>query len=84
MEWTPTWGAKLKFPEFQLRYVGRLQLGTGRPGAASPWMGFREGGQFGEVAVGLGDFLVAPTGSLVLQDAETITHQFYLVVPLRF
>ncbi len=83
MEWTPSWGAKLKFPEFQLRYVGRLQLGTGRPGAASPWIAGPRSGQMGDSLL-LGDFLVAPTGSLVLQDAEIITHQFYLVVPLRF
>lgn len=35
VEWTPTWGVSVKFPEFQVRYAGQLTTGTGRPGVAS-------------------------------------------------
>ena len=28
IEWTPSWGYTLNFPEFELRYLGRLKAGT--------------------------------------------------------
>jgi len=81
IEWTPSWGANLKFPEFQLHYVGRFRAGTGRPGAATDRVFDR---QLYIIPASSGDFLVAPTGSLVLQEAVVVTHQFFMVVPLRF
>jgi hypothetical protein len=83
IEWTPSWGANLVFPEFQINYVGRLTAGTGRPGNATGWIDSRGAAQFGD-SLASGDFLVAPTGALALQEAEVWTHQVYLVVPIRF
>jgi len=80
IEWTPSWGINLSLPEFGLYYVGRLRAGTGRPGAASVWGFDRDVG----MVLLSGDFLVAPTASLVLQDATVVTHQFFMVIPLRF
>src|SRR5205814_852127 len=31
VEWTPTWGLTLRFPELELRYSGRVTTGTGGP-----------------------------------------------------
>ena len=78
IEWTPTWGGALKFPEFDVRYQGRVTTGTGRPGVA--WTGQRA------VAMDLlaaSDFIVAPSGPLTLQDASVITHQVSVTVPIR-
>lgn len=79
MEWTPTWGAGLKFKEFELRYSGRVTTGTGRPGVA--WTPGRMNA-ISEIAA-LSDFIVAPSGPLTLQDASVITHQFSVAVPIR-
>jgi hypothetical protein len=79
MEWTPSWGASLRFPEFELRYVGRTTTGTGRPGVA---LGF--GNAFvGVAALDAADFIVAPSGPLTLQDARVLTHQVSVSIPLR-
>jgi hypothetical protein len=84
IEWTPSWGIALNLPEFGLHYVGRMRAGTGRPGAEAEWFGGWRG-QMGDSVLAMGsDFLVAPTGSLVLQDATVVTHQFFMVIPLRF
>src|SRR5439155_1658408 len=36
VEWTPTWGVSLRFPDLEIRYRGRVTKGTGRPGVAAP------------------------------------------------
>lgn len=75
MEWTPTWGASVRFPEFELRYLGSVTTGTGRPGVA--WStGSRE-------AAAGADFVVAPSGPLTLQDVKVVSHQFSIAMPLR-
>ena len=76
MEWTPTWGASLKFPEFEIRYQGRVTTGTGRPGVA--WTGVR-----GEMVTMAADFIPAPSGPLTLQDARVLTHQVAVALPIR-
>jgi hypothetical protein len=76
MEWTPSWGGTLKFPELEIRYLGRFTTGTGRPGVA--WTGAR-----GEMLALASDFIVAPSGPLTLQDAHVITHQLSVSLPLR-
>lgn len=78
MEWTPSWGLALKFPELEIRYLGRLTTGTGRPGVA--WTGAR-GIALAEARAA--DFIVAPSGPLTLQDAHVLTHQIAVSLPLR-
>jgi len=78
LEWTPTWGLSLRFPEFELRYRGRVTHGAGRPGAASfPLLWGRD------LAFAGGTILAAPTGPLNLTDVSTTTHQISLSLPLR-
>jgi len=76
MEWTPTWGAALKFPELEIRYAGRLTTGTGRPGVA--W----GGNAWGRLDAAT-NFIVAPSGPLTLQDATVLTHQLTVSLPIR-
>ncbi len=78
MEWTPTWGGSLKFPEFELRYMGRRTTGTGRPSVQ--WTGVR--GAALDVA-SASDVIVAPSGPLTLQEARVTTHQISISLPLR-
>jgi hypothetical protein len=78
LEWTPTWGAGVKFPEFQIRYVGNLTTGTGRPGVA--FDGRMRGGM---LQANSADFIVAPQGALTLQEAAVWLHQVSVTVPLR-
>ncbi len=78
MEWTPTWGTKLVFPEFELRYTGRATTGTGRPGIA--WLGGIERA-VGDAA--LADILAAPGGPLTLEDARVISHRVSVSFPIR-
>lgn len=79
IEWTPSWGYILKFPEFELRYLGRLMAGTGRPGQARA---FLRGSQQGDLAISPSDYLPTPTGDLVLQDTTVMTHQIALIIPI--
>jgi hypothetical protein len=78
LEWTPTWGLSLRFPELEIRYRGRVTHGAGRPAAqAFPVFWGRD------VAFASGTILAAPTGPLRLMDVTTATHQISLSVPLR-
>ncbi len=85
LEWTPCWGAHLDFGEFQIRYPGRLKLGTGRPGGSLSnwefWNPMREVGNLVISPSDPGNFLVAPTGAFGLQEEKIITHQISLVIP---
>jgi len=76
VEWSPAWGVSLRFPEFELRYRGRVTNGNGRPDVF---------GSFGGplTAVGPGNFLLAPGSTLNLTGVTTITHQISLSLPLR-
>ena len=75
MEWTPSFGAKVKFPEFELGYVARMTTGSGRPGVQ--WTGPRA-----QAAMDA-DFIVAPSGPLTLQDARVLTHRVTVSIPIR-
>jgi hypothetical protein len=79
LEWTPTWGVSLRFPDLEIRYRGRVTKGTGRPGVASP-TGFWAGR---DLAVASGSILVAPSGPLSLQEVSTTTHQISISLPVR-
>jgi hypothetical protein len=79
VEWTPTWGLSLRFPELEIRYRGRVTQGTGRPGV----------GQGGDVRAAdsplqvASGILVAPSGPLSLAEVSVVTHQVSLSLPLR-
>jgi hypothetical protein len=75
MEWSPTWGVSLRFPEIEIRYSGQLTTGTGQPGVA--FVGARA------ESLASADFLVAPSGPLTLQDAEVLTHQLVVRLPIH-
>lgn len=78
LEWSPTWGLTLRFPDLDIRYVGRQTNGTGRPGVAGPFGGSPEI----LAARAGGDVLLAPSGALTLAGARVRTHQVAVSVPL--
>ena len=78
VEWTPTWGLTLRFPELELRYSGRVTKGTGRPTTAAP-----QGFLADPAALRSGDLLVAPSGPLTLDGVSVVTHQVSLSLPLH-
>jgi len=76
LEWSPTWGLTLRFPEFELRYRGRVTKGAGRPGGQL-LVGVRD------LAVSSGAILAVPSGPLSLVDVNTATHQISLSLPIH-
>ena len=86
IEWSLNWGLFFKFQDFQLRYAGRVIKGTGRPGVdgtgiinRGPWV-IEDGIRASYMD---SNFIIAPSGSLILEEASIITHQITLSVPLR-
>jgi hypothetical protein len=79
MEWTPSWGARVRFPGLEIRYLGRVTTGTGRPGVA--WTGVVA--QREVAAAMANDIVVPPSGPLTLQDVKVVTHQISVSVPIR-
>jgi len=79
LEWSPTWGLSLRFPELELRYAGRVTNGMGRTNGQQVFFppGVRA------VDVGLPGFFVTPAGPTVLTGVHTVTHQISLSLPLR-
>ncbi|HJU75244.1 MAG TPA: hypothetical protein VJ717_15990, partial [Gemmatimonadaceae bacterium] len=81
VEWTPTWGLSLRFPELEIRYMGRYTGGVGRPGVANCcWAvdgALSAGGGRG------GGIIAAPSGPLTLQDAHVMTHQISFTLPMK-
>jgi len=78
VEWTPTWGLTLRFPELELRYSGRVTTGTGRPGTQTNGFVLND-----PAAFRAGGLLVAPNGPLTLEGVSVVTHQFSLSLPLH-
>jgi len=78
VEWTPTWGLTLRFPELELRYSGRVTTGTGRPGTQTNGFVLND-----PAAFRAGGLLVAPNGPLTLERVSVVTHQFSLSLPLH-
>jgi hypothetical protein len=76
-EWTPSLGFRLNFSSVQIRYTGRLTTGTGQPGVESGFVGPRL-----ESAAD-SNFIIAPSGSLTLQEAVVLTHQISVTVALH-
>ena len=75
MEWAPSLGVQIRFPELELGYVGRITTGSGRPGVQ--WTGARAEAMLSS------DFIIAPSGPLTLQDALVLTHQLSISIPIR-
>jgi hypothetical protein len=81
MEWTPSIGGVIRFPDLEVRYAGWFTTGTGRPS-----VGFAardETARGATVNSASSDFLVAPAGPLTLQEARVTTHQLSVRLPLR-
>ena len=78
-EWTASGGLGVRFPEFELRYLGLVTLGTGQPGVASSWGWGAERADFAALSA---DFLVAPSGTLSLAETTVITHQVSVILPI--
>jgi hypothetical protein len=78
VEWTPTWGLSLRFPELEVRYSGRVMNGAGRPGTD---LTFPIGRTIDVLPPG--GILVTPGGPLNLTGVATVTHQVSLSLPLR-
>jgi hypothetical protein len=77
IEWTPTWGLSLRFPELDIRYQGRVTKGAGRPSNNFFFVGQRD------IALSSGMLVATPNGPLSLTDVNTTTHQISLSLPLR-
>jgi len=76
-EWTPSFGLNLNFATFQIYYTGRLTAGTGQPGVESSFF-WRS-----QDLASAGNFIIAPSGSLTLEEAVVLTHQVSVVVKLQ-
>jgi hypothetical protein len=80
MEWTVSLGLILKFQEFQIRYLGRVTMGTGRPGTAfNNFATTREALAYYDE---FSDFIIAPSGPMTLQDVTVLTHQITVSLPI--
>jgi hypothetical protein len=79
MEWLPSWGVRLQLGELELRYLGRLTTGTGRPGVA--WNGAvaERAADFASA----NDLLLAPSAPLTLQDVTVFTNQVSVSIQIK-
>jgi hypothetical protein len=79
LEWSPTWGASMRFGGVDVRYLGRVTHGTGRPGIAlvnGPVI------DVAASAAGAPSIVAAPSGPLTLTGVSVTTHQLSIAVPL--
>ena len=78
-EWTASGGLGLRFPEFEIRYLGLVTVGTGQPGVVT------QGGWAENAAAFDGlrsDVVLAPSGTLSLASTTVFTHQVSVILPL--
>ena len=76
LEWTPTWGLSLRFPELELRYRGLVTHGTDRLVTPS--------NQFVTNPADLRPgFFPSPGLSMTLDGVHVVTHQVSVSFPLR-
>ena len=78
IEWTPTWGASMRFGGVDVRYLGRTTHGTGRPGVPSGVLAV----PVLDSSVGGAPILAAPSGPLTLTAVSVTTHQLSISVPM--
>lgn len=77
LEWYPSFSIYLNISSIQFRYAVRMTIGTGRPAVGrSGWINPADAMTLGPV------FLVAPAGTLSLQEATIFTHQITLSLAL--
>jgi hypothetical protein len=74
LEWSPSWGAVVKFPEFDLRYTGRF--------TARGWPTFGGMVVMPDAGVPGIDFVVGATGPVWLPEYRVTTHRLTLSVPI--
>ena len=77
MEWSPRIGLSWHFPTVEIGYTAKVTVGTGQPGLA-----------FGNMFVSRAEFdtsdiILAPAGSLSLQEAHVLTHHITLAIPIN-
>ena len=78
IEWAPTWGASMRVAGVDLRYLGRVVHGTGRPGISNgPVFDLAASSASGGPSI-----LATPTGPLTLTPVSVTTHQLSIAVPL--
>ena len=75
VEFTLAWGWTVRFTDFKFLYQGSLLAGAGRPGVANEFGMMR-------TADASADYIVAPSGSLTLEDAYVFTHRFTFIIPI--
>lgn len=73
LEWMPTWGLSLRFPDLELRYGGRVTNGDSRTGGQQSFV----------VGVRAPGFFETAGGPVFLTGVHTVTHQISLSLPLR-
>lgn len=84
-EWTPTWGLGFQVVGCDIRYAGRLTIGTGQPGlSAVGWRRIDPGGiGIPARAAYSSDYILAPAGDLTVRNTLVISHQVTISVPIR-
>jgi hypothetical protein len=79
-EWTKTWGVSFRPAHVEIRYLGRITTGVGRPGiVADPPTGVFDV----RAAASSFNIVAAPSGPLTLTDIKVLTHQLSVSLPLR-
>jgi hypothetical protein len=78
MEWTPTWGLSLRFPDMEIRYRGRVTHGTERPVQSS---GCCFAGA--ERLVLTGNSIVPGVPRTTMANVRVAMHQVSISLPLR-
>ena len=78
VEWMPTWSLFFHAGDMRIQYAGRVTMGSGQPGIANNWGWI---GAESDASVYLNDIMLAPSGSLTLNEAFVFTHQVTVTVP---
>ena len=80
LEWSPTWGFSVRFTELEIRYVGRMANGNGRPGQQQV---FFPPGVLDAAAASGRSVLAVPNGPMTLDPVSVMTHQVSVSLPIR-
>ncbi|MCW9707563.1 hypothetical protein [Fodinibius salsisoli] len=80
-EWNFSLSAGALFESVEITYTALITAGTGQPGTVSG-SNVAEAG-FSNMSAGAGDFIFAPDGDLALNNANVVTHQVSVTLPIR-